>query len=501
VRGRGQHPVRFGLIALVVTACAVYMGFAKRLPWAHEYTLKAVVTSVNYLHRGSPVRIAGVNVGRVTAVRRGPGTTGLVTMAISDAGRPVHSDATLKIRPRLFLEGNFFVDLEPGTPAAPELPDGGTIPLGQTATPVQLDEVLSMLAQTTRVQLRSLLAEYARALDRGGAEGVRRSFGPAAPAFAGIARLAEDSRGVEAHDLSQLLGDQAQLFGTLNDHAPALQGLVGNLNRTLAALAHRSSALTDTLAQLDALTREAYPALGAINASLPALRAFSRESQPALRAAPRTLDDSHPFLVEARRLLAPSVLPPVVRQLRPATRSLLALEPALGDLFGLVSPVSACVRDHVLPVLNAQLDDGSLSSGQPVWQELLHSMVGLASAAQDFDGNGTAVRYLAAGGDQLVSAGQLPSGTRLFGLAPAPIEGSRPARPPGPPPFVPSAPCERQPPLDLGARAAPAPAAARGQALAPAPSLLRRLRRQAIRVAAADRRAARRSRARARRAG
>ena len=39
-------------------------------------------------------------------------------MEIKDAALPIHEDAELKIRPRIFLEGNFFVDLQPGTPAA-----------------------------------------------------------------------------------------------------------------------------------------------------------------------------------------------------------------------------------------------------------------------------------------------------------------------------------------------------------------------------------------------
>ena len=34
-------------------------------------------------------------------------------MEIEDKGLPIHKDATLKIRPRIFLEGNFFVDLSP----------------------------------------------------------------------------------------------------------------------------------------------------------------------------------------------------------------------------------------------------------------------------------------------------------------------------------------------------------------------------------------------------
>ena len=37
-------------------------------------------------------------------------------ITVGKAGRPIHDDARAKIRPRIFLEGNFFVDLEPGTP-------------------------------------------------------------------------------------------------------------------------------------------------------------------------------------------------------------------------------------------------------------------------------------------------------------------------------------------------------------------------------------------------
>ena len=53
---------------------------------------------------------------------------------------PIHKDATLKIRPRLFLEGNFFVDMTAGTPGRPTIDDGDTIPVTQTAYPVQLDQ-------------------------------------------------------------------------------------------------------------------------------------------------------------------------------------------------------------------------------------------------------------------------------------------------------------------------------------------------------------------------
>ena len=78
-------------------------------------------------------------------------------MEINDKGLPIHKDATLKIRPRIFLEGNFFVDLPPGTPRAPTIGDGDTIPVTQTAAPVQLDQVLTALQSDTREDLQTLL--------------------------------------------------------------------------------------------------------------------------------------------------------------------------------------------------------------------------------------------------------------------------------------------------------------------------------------------------------
>ena len=48
-------------------------------------------------------------------------------MTLDDDGPPIHKDATAMIRSRIFLEGNFFVDLRPGTPSAPNLDDGDTL--------------------------------------------------------------------------------------------------------------------------------------------------------------------------------------------------------------------------------------------------------------------------------------------------------------------------------------------------------------------------------------
>ena len=98
----------------------LYFGFTKDIPFTQGYRLKAQFESANSIRPNSPVRIAGVEVGKVKSVEPVEGTNAaLLVMELNDAALPIHEDATAKIRPRIFLEGNFFVDLKPGTPDAP----------------------------------------------------------------------------------------------------------------------------------------------------------------------------------------------------------------------------------------------------------------------------------------------------------------------------------------------------------------------------------------------
>ena len=116
----GMNPVTAGAIVLVIVVIAVYFGFTKHIPFTHGYRIKGVFTSAVSIRKNSPVRIAGVNVGKVTGISRYKNSdASVVSMELQDKALPLHRDATMKIRPRIFLEGNFFVDLRPGTPRSP----------------------------------------------------------------------------------------------------------------------------------------------------------------------------------------------------------------------------------------------------------------------------------------------------------------------------------------------------------------------------------------------
>jgi phospholipid/cholesterol/gamma-HCH transport system substrate-binding protein len=446
--------------AIGTIGLAVYFAFGGGLPWSKQYEIYAQVRSANELHSRTPVRIAGVEVGRVTGFKRGPGGTAIIKMAIKDKGRPIHRDATLKVRPRIFLEGNFFVDLKPGSPSSPEMKGGGTIPLANTATPVQLDQILSELDSPTRANLLHFVHALATSVKGGGAETFDKTLEYWAPTFRNGALTAESFRGLRTHDLSNFIRDGGKTAAAIADDRAALADLVTGLNRATRALAQRRVKVQSAVAQLAGTIDEARPAFQAINAAIPSSRALVQDLRPALRIAPPTLRSANLLLDQVSALIQPAELPRLLDQLDPAIVSLAQLEPQLGQLLALTTPVTECVRTNVLPTLKKSVDDGDLTTGRPVYRELLASLPGLASGSQNFDGNGPALRYHAGFGDETVSLGK-NNPEPAVGLTSQPILGSRPQYTGVRPPFHPEVPCGQNEPPNLKATTGPAPAQGR----------------------------------------
>src|ERR687889_1047117 len=141
-----------GLIALVLILIATFLAFTKDIPFTKGFELKATFENSPPIQKNQAVRIAGVDVGKVSKVEPvgGDSPAIVVTMKLEDDALPIHEDATIKVRPRIFFEGNLFFDIRPGSPSAPTIDSGDTIPASQTSAPVQLDQVLGILDTTTR---------------------------------------------------------------------------------------------------------------------------------------------------------------------------------------------------------------------------------------------------------------------------------------------------------------------------------------------------------------
>ena len=121
-RERGPSAFAVGIAVIVFAIVVTYLGFTKDVPFINNpYEIKAAFRDTSGINAGSPVRIAGVEVGKVTSVEQTrPGrASATLTLAIRDNGLPIYDDATAKIRPRIFLEGNFFVELDARHARAP----------------------------------------------------------------------------------------------------------------------------------------------------------------------------------------------------------------------------------------------------------------------------------------------------------------------------------------------------------------------------------------------
>jgi phospholipid/cholesterol/gamma-HCH transport system substrate-binding protein len=485
----GMNPVTAGAIAVAVILIGSYFGFAKHIPFTHGFRLQAVFQSAQSIRTNSPVRIAGVNVGKVTGVKSlGDQNAAVVTMEITKRGLPIHKDATLKIRPRIFLEGNYFVDIQPGTPNGPHLSDGDRVPITQTSTPVQLDQVLDALDSGTRESLQDLLHGYGTALtykptpadDRGQDPAVRgetaaTSFNDSlkygGPALRGTALVNQSLLGTRPGDLRRLVASFGRVAGALDRNEAQLQDLITNFNTTMEALASQEGNLRSSIRLLGPTVETANRALGSLDAALPATRAFAREILPGVRETPATIDASFPWIAQFRALLGQRELRGVARELSPATRDLSRITDRTLALLPQVDLLNRCVTHNLLPAGRVKLEDGAFSTGVENYKEIGYSFTGLAGEGQNFDGNGMYVRFQTGGGPQTIRTGNLLSGAAplLANVVQAPL-GTRPTYTGRLPPYRPDVACYRNALPDLnGPLAGPGPGTAPVAAAASAP--------------------------------
>jgi phospholipid/cholesterol/gamma-HCH transport system substrate-binding protein len=484
---RPRSNATIGLIALVVVVVAVFLGFTKDIPFTTPFEVKAVFESANSIRVASPVRIAGVNVGKVKSVQAEPGTdAAVVTLQISKAGLPLHNDATAKIRPRIFLEGNFFVDLTPGSPGAPKLDDGDTIKVTQTSTPVQLDEVLTSLQSDSRQDLKTVLRGFNQALNAKPTAAQDRSSDPSArgqsaaesfnDAYKDIPQAEKSTAivfdallGTEPdRDLSRLINGTARTAAALTRNENALKDLITNFNGTTAAFASEAGNLRTTIRDLAPTLANANRAFTALNAAFPPTRAFAREILPGVRETPATIDVSFPWIAQMRKLVSPQELGGVVRELSPATAALANLTDQAITLLPKTDLTSKCVSRVIIPTGNIPIRD-EFPTGVENYKEFFWGLVGLSGEGQNFDGNGMYVRFQTGGGTQTISLGKSSAGTpEQFGnLVSAPL-GNRPYNPGKRPPVRTDKPCYQQQIPDLSGPASAKTAGGPGLDAAPA---------------------------------
>jgi phospholipid/cholesterol/gamma-HCH transport system substrate-binding protein len=462
---QGPSPWVIGLFIVVLIAVGSFLAYTKRIPFVSRgYELHATFRNAATLRPDSPVRIAGVNVGKVISIEpRGDATQ--ATFTVDDAGRPIHDDAFVTIRPRLFLEGNFFLDLRPGSPSAPDLPSGGNIPISDTATAVQLDQILTALQKPERADLQQLLAGYGNALTheptaaedktqdpivRGktAAEAINQTFNYGTAAGRDTAIVSEALQGTQPNDLNRVIVANSRIFRSLVSREADLKGFITNFNTTAGALASESTNLSESIRLLAPTLEEAQPALRHLNATFPPLRAFSIAIRPGLRELPATIRAGEPWLRQTRKLLRERELGGLAQLLRSATPGLAKAAHSSLDLFPQITKLSRCTSQVLVPAGDTVLSDPNFPTGQPNFRELFYGLASQVAAGSSFDGNGSYLQVQGAGGDKFVQA-PVPGGgagneTSYANTVADPL-GVQPEQSGDEPPYRPDFTCHKNP--------------------------------------------------------
>lgn len=446
IRKRELSRFQAGVITIVALLIIVYFGFTKSVPFTHQYTVHALFTNSQGIVPKSLVRIAGVNVGQVKSIEpvRGDAPAAMVDMTIQSQGLPLHQDATFKIRPRTLLEGNFFVDVTPGSPTEPVVGDGHTFPVTQTANAVQLDQILHALPTATRSDLQTLLQQLSKGLSGRGAGGYNASIRYWQAAYQNGAQVNEATLGEQQHDLSDYIRSSGAVAQALDTYPAQLKSLVTDFNTTAHAFAIRQNQLSAAVAELPRTLSAAMPALAALNRAFPPVRRFAREWLPAVHSSGPAIDASLPFLTQLRGLLSKPELRGLVHDLSPTVPQLAKLNAESLPLYEQTRAASSCQNNVILPWTHDTIQDPEFPATGPVYQESTKPLVGLSGESREVDANGTWFRVLAAGANLAY-----PDGPGRFLLTNQALLGTNPPPPAERSPLRPTVPCETQQPPDL----------------------------------------------------
>lgn len=366
IETRRQLPFAVKVVGSSVFAAACVAIFAwlftlagGQLPFSHPYPygVQVVVPTAVELAQDADVREAGVKVGRVARIANRDDTA-VLELTLDAAHAPIYRDARVRVRTKS-LVGENYIDVDPGTPRAGRVPNGGLLPVEHALASTQIDQIFSALDAPARRRLQRLLDSLGNGLGGRGGDNLNRLF-ESSSALVSQSAPALDVLGPQRENVATIVDDFARVMRALGDRATAIRVLSRRLRTEAQAVTARDKRLSATIAVLPSTLRQARitsthlgrfagratPVLAdltvAFNKLVPGITALAPAAQ-ATRAMLRELGRfdraGTPLLAALRRFSDASV--PVVpklggflRQLNPSLRYFDPYARELGAFFG-----------------------------------------------------------------------------------------------------------------------------------------------------------------------
>ncbi|MFD0684250.1 MCE family protein [Actinomadura fibrosa] len=272
-----------GLALALVAAVAIV---AARAPEGTRITV--YFTDAVGIYKGSDVRVLGVKVGTVDAVRA-EGTQVRTTMTV-EHGVDVPADArVVAVAPSLVADR--YVQLTPAYTGGPKMAAGSVVPASRTATPMELDKIYD--------SIKKLATDLGpNGLNKDGA--LSRALGTGAANLQGNGQDIRTTTERLAQAAKTLSGSQKDLFatiGNLQSFTAMLKTNDGQVRQAERQLADVTGFLADDRHELDA-------ALKALAEALARVKVFIHDNRALVRSNVRKLSKITQVLVDQRRSLA-----------------------------------------------------------------------------------------------------------------------------------------------------------------------------------------------------
>jgi phospholipid/cholesterol/gamma-HCH transport system substrate-binding protein len=342
---RAPSPGRLAVIAFFSLSCFglllyLWLAFGGSIPLKPKgYRFNILFPQASNLASQADVRISGVPVGKVVAIKLGTNGQSDATIEMQSRYAPAHADMRAILRAKSLL-GETFVELTPGSRSAPAIPEGGSLPPGRVSPTVTLDEIYRTFDPQTRASFQAWMQSLAAGLGGQGAN-LNAAFGTLDP-FSADANTLVSILLSQTGAVKNLVRNTGIVFDALTQRDNQLRSLIVNADSTFSATAAANAALADTFR---------------------ALPGFEASSQVALRRLQAFAIDTSPLLTQLR---------PAAVALVPVTSNLLALAPALDVLFTGLGPLTQASVNG-LPAADATLAELGplLTAATPVLRNLI----------------------------------------------------------------------------------------------------------------------------------
>jgi phospholipid/cholesterol/gamma-HCH transport system substrate-binding protein len=252
---RERNPILVGVISVAVLAAAMLFALSlNRFTFLRGvYTIKADFADAAGLTPDNEVRVAGLKVGKVDAVKLAPAAHGYsdrvrVTMEIKSGIKLGDlSEAEIKLKTLL---GAKFVDITPdGT--APYIAAGGLIPLRRTRIPFEIyqvtNESVATIGKIDAKELNDALHELGTLFDD--------PNGNLGRALDGLAKATEGIKDRDAQ-LETLVQSGAQILQLLDSRSVELGSILDSGSKVLTALSANSDELQQFVTGTDSLAKQ-----------------------------------------------------------------------------------------------------------------------------------------------------------------------------------------------------------------------------------------------------